>query len=162
MKNLLLMASLFFGMAMVLTSCDPCANTVCTNATCNDGTCVCNTGYTKDSNGDCVAENTLFIGTYSATWNCNSGSQHSGSPQNVFDAGTDPQELVVRDLYGVVGNDLTIKIADDNVTVADQTTGAGYEISGTSTGSALGTSTISLTIHQSAPSADTCTVQWTK
>ncbi len=56
-KNLLRFLSIaIFGMVM-FTSCvdDPCANLDCgVGGDCFDGDCVCQVGFTKDANGDCV------------------------------------------------------------------------------------------------------------
>lgn len=124
-------------MAVGVTSCDPCDSTVCNNGTCNEGTCECNDGYLNDATtGDCsVMENSLYTGTYDASQTC--GSAGTTTYVSVVDPGTAPKDVIVRDFQAVTGNDVTMTIDGDDITIADQTTNAGYQVSGT--GTRLGT-----------------------
>lgn len=61
-KNFLWTLSfVFLGMTAIstFTSCldnaDACADVVCVNADCFEGECICQVGFVKDANGDCVA-----------------------------------------------------------------------------------------------------------
>lgn len=60
-KNFLWILSFaFLGLTTITTfySCetDACADVVCVNADCFEGECICQVGFVKDANGDCVPE----------------------------------------------------------------------------------------------------------
>jgi hypothetical protein len=156
MKNLVKAFIAIFTFGLLLASCaEPCEKIECENGTCEgDGNCLCQDYYQQDADGICtVAINTLLEGTYTAQSTCINTGSFSETLQ--VDAGSNPNEVIVRNFQGAANNDITLALdTNDDVTVNQSTSQPDYTGSGTLSGSVFSFSLYSPT--------DSCQVTLTK
>lgn len=152
---------IFIGVLIVsISACeDPCKDIVCPpNSFCSVGLCLCESGYVKNSNGDCVLESSDFSGNWDAVENCTIGGTYSYGV-----TATDSSGVVLWNNLYETGETTRCELSADgnSCTVKSGQTVDGFPVSGTCTLNSDGSATFNYQLQWTS-TVDSCSMTLTK